>query len=236
LVEGRVNADGAYMARALPLSAGGNETEATILMRPSDGGSYDIYLTHADATEAQNFTLLGRVHRSGDKSTGTTPNENAKQDPSPAIASQQRPLLEFFPMIENPKIPGTFMFEGASAPALKIMSFARVDLIKKKDNPNYNGLVIHLNEEDRKRLAELSGRQVGKLFADTYDKEVLMVTRFTGEVSNGILQYVSDDAQMQSVIRKLLVRLNNEMRAVPAPAASLNSANKPNEVEAKNGP
>ena len=69
LVEGRVNADGAYMARALPLPAGGSETEGTILMRPSDGGSYDVYLTHADATEAQNFTLLGTVHRTGDKYT-----------------------------------------------------------------------------------------------------------------------------------------------------------------------
>ena len=89
--------------------------------------------------------------------------------------------------------------------------------------------MIHLNEEDRKRLAELSARQVGKLFADTYDKELLMVTRFTGEISNGTLRYVSDDAQMQSVIRKLLARLNDEMRAVPASADPPNSGNEPHE-------
>ena len=104
LVEGRINADGAYMARALPLPAGGSESEATILIRPSDGGAYDVYLTHADATEAQNFTLLGTVHRSGDKSTGTTPNENAKQAPSPAPEPNEHPQ----PAAPEPNLGGIF--------------------------------------------------------------------------------------------------------------------------------
>jgi hypothetical protein len=67
LVEGRVAPDGGFLARALPAAgAPDSSSDTTILIRYNGSDSYDVYLTDADATQAQDFAPLGTVHRTGD--------------------------------------------------------------------------------------------------------------------------------------------------------------------------
>lgn len=78
LVDGRLNASGAYVARALPsATAGPDSGESTISIRLVDGETYDVYAAHADATDPQNFKLLGTVHRLSDRDA----TERSRRDP-----------------------------------------------------------------------------------------------------------------------------------------------------------
>jgi hypothetical protein len=73
LVEGRLNPEGFFVARALASAAeGANLPEATIKMRPAEPDSYDVYAANADASDPQNFVLLGTVKRVGDLSAVNT--------------------------------------------------------------------------------------------------------------------------------------------------------------------
>lgn len=123
LVEGRLNPEGAYVARALATYSSGMElSEATIKMRSVDSESYDVYLAPGNKPDEREFVLLGTVKRAGELSAEAAPPEQKVQGTSLAAstpkASEQTPVQSAAPA-PSPLTPPSSLPAPASPPASK---------------------------------------------------------------------------------------------------------------------